>query len=179
ATQAGVFLALVGLCAVARVLPHPPNFTPLAGAALLASLLFGSRLVACAVPILAMLASDAWIGGYELPTMVVVYGSLVLPVLLRPLLSRRQTMVGIGLSATICSIAFFASTNFAVWMFGGIYPVTLGGLVECYTAALPFFKYTLAGDLFWSLILLNGYRWAVAGHVRPIRLARTATAPTN
>ena len=63
-------------------------------------------------------------------------------------------------SAVLSSAIFFLATNFAVWQFGGIYPTTGAGLVQCYAAGLPFLKYLLAGDLVWSTILFGAYRLA-------------------
>ena len=51
-------------------------------------------------------------------------------------------------SVLLSSIVFFLFTNFGVWLIG--YPKTLEGLITCYIAAIPFFGYTLAGDLFYS-----------------------------
>ena len=55
---------------------------------------------------------------------------------------------------------FFVTSNFAVWMFSGIYARDIAGLVKCYIAALPFFQNTLMGDLFWTAVLFGGL-WVV------------------
>ena len=60
-------------------------------------------------------------------------------------------------SALLSSVVFFLVTNFAHWLFMEMYPQTLAGLLTGYAAALPFFKYQLAGDLFWSAMLFGGY----------------------
>jgi hypothetical protein len=69
-----------------------------------------------------------------------------------------------------CSAVFFVATNFAVWLFGDIYPSTAAGLLACYASGLPFLKYAIAGDLFWSGILFGGYQLAILGsrEARPI-----------
>ena len=46
------------------------------------------------------------------------------------------------------SVIFFVVTNFGVWLIG--YPNTVEGFITCYVAALPFFGWTIAGDLFYS-----------------------------
>ncbi|MBX7165397.1 MAG: hypothetical protein K1X74_03525 [Pirellulales bacterium] len=156
ASQAAMFAIIVVLCIVARVgahegwLPAPPNFAPMAGAALLAGVLFRSTPVAIALPLAAMAGSDLLIGGYEWQVMLCVYATLLLPVTMGRMLRNRP---GIGrlLGCTVASsLAFFAVTNFAVWAFSPWYEQDLAGLVECFVAALPFFKYTLAGDLAWT-----------------------------
>jgi hypothetical protein len=61
------------------------------------------------------------------------------------------------------SVQFFAVTNFFVWLGGRgtTYPQTLAGLGECYAAALPFFRNTVAGDLLYSGVFFGLYALAV------------------
>jgi hypothetical protein len=59
-----------------------------------------------------------------------------------------------------CSLVFFLATNFAVWAFNGMYPMTVQGLTQCYVAALPFLDKTVLGDLFWTAVLFGG-AWLV------------------
>jgi len=49
-------------------------------------------------------------------------------------------------------------SNFAVWLAGAghYYSNDMAGLVLCYTMALPFFAYTLAGMAVYSLALFGG-----------------------
>jgi hypothetical protein len=75
-------------------------------------------------------------------------------------------------AALSCSLIFFATTNFAVWAFSGMYSLDMAGLTQCYVAALPFLKYTVAGDLFWAAVLFGG-AWLVQ------RLTTRATALTT
>lgn len=152
-----LFALLVVFCAVARIVAHLPNFTPLAAAALFASTRMRSRLIAALVPICAMALSDRVIGGYEWKVMVVVYAALAFPVLLRSLLNGRYKPARVVLAASLSSLVFFFSTNFAVWFAAGWYSSGLGGLMACYIAGLPFLKYNLLGDLFWSVTLFAGY----------------------
>lgn len=39
---------------------------------------------------------------------------------------------------------------------GSFYPKTGAGLIECYVAAIPFFKNTLLSDLFYTALLFGG-----------------------
>jgi hypothetical protein len=57
------------------------------------------------------------------------------------------------------SIVFFVITNFAVWLGSGYYPQTLSGLLTSYTLAIPFFHYTLLGDLFFNAVLFGAVSW--------------------
>jgi hypothetical protein len=49
---------------------------------------------------------------------------------------------------------FFLVSNFGVWVGSNMYPITINGLFSCYIAAIPFFKNTLAGTLFYTGIFL-------------------------
>jgi hypothetical protein len=156
-TNAMVFAMLVGLCVAGRVVSHEANATPVAAASLLAGYFFARRRTALAVPIGAMLISDAVVGGYEWRVRLVVYAALLLPALFGRMMQSRLT-VGRVLGASLAgSCAFFLSTNLAHWLFFGGYPGTAAGLIECYAAALPFFRNTLAGDLGWSAALFGCY----------------------
>jgi hypothetical protein len=155
--------ALILLCCVARLAPHLPNFTPVAAVALFAATRFRSRLAAALVPFCGMALSDLVIGGYQWKVMMVVYAALLFPVLLRPLLDGSRKPARVLLASSISTLVFFFTTNFAVWFFGGWYSSGLSGLSTCYVAALPFLRYNLLGDLFWSVTLFGGYElyaWA-------------------
>ena len=48
-------------------------------------------------------------------------------------------------------------TNFGCWILFDHYAKTWSGLWECYTMAVPFFRYTVAGDLFFACMTFGGY----------------------
>jgi hypothetical protein len=149
-------LFLVVLCVVMRLLPHVSNFSPIAAAALFAGMTIKARWLAIAVPLAAMLISDAFLGGYGWQMMVAVYGALALPAVIGMLARKaRVASVAIG-GALAASLIFYAITNFAVWALSTLYTPDFNGLLECYIAALPFLKWTVAGDLFWSVALFGG-----------------------
>lgn len=179
--DAVVFASLVAGGAATRLaLQEIPNFAPVAALALFSGYFFQRRAVALSVPLLVMALSDASIGGYDWRLMTVVYAMLALPALAGDLLRRvftiapqrwaqalRSTagLVGCSLAS---SLAFFGVTNFAVWCLSTSYAATWAGLVECYAMGVPFFRYTLAGDLSFSVLLFVGYALVVAsGAVRP------------
>ncbi len=56
---------------------------------------------------------------------------------------------------------FFLLTNGAVWLMGGWYPLTLAGLAECYLAGLPFYRWTILGDLFFTTITVSCFSMVV------------------
>ena len=152
---------LIFLGALSRILPHPANFTPVTALALFG----GSHLPkkqAILVPLLAMLISDVGLfilAGY--PLMVwstfFVYTSLALISILGMWL-KESTTFSRFLLCSISSVAlFFVVTNFGVWIADRLYPMTFGGFVDCYIAAIPFVKNSLFGDLAWMIILFGSF----------------------
>ena len=145
---------LVLLAAMARLLPHPANFTPLAAMALAGGVYFDKKF-ALVIPLAALVLSDLFLGFDS--TVFFVYGSFVLIGLLGLWLKSHKKPLPIVASAAISSVLFFVITNFGVWMTGGgwSYPRTWQGVVECYTLAVPFFRNTLAGDIVWTGVLFG------------------------
>ena len=148
-------LSAIVAAAALRLLPHPPNFTPIGAMALFGAAQLGRRPLAIAAPLGALLLSDLVLGFYS--GMLIQYLAVALIVLLGWALLRRVTAMRVGLAALASSVLFFAVTNFGVWLQSGMYPLDLAGLVACYVAAIPFFQNTLAGDLFFSGLLFGGF----------------------
>ncbi|MSP46710.1 MAG: hypothetical protein EXQ83_12870 [Xanthobacteraceae bacterium] len=162
-------LFLIGLCVVARLLLHVPNVSPVAASALFAGMMLRHRPLALAVPLAGMLIGDMLVGFYHWQVMIVVYAALVLPAVAGILLRHSRALRVVVPAVLGCSLLSFIATNFAVWAFAGLYSLDAAGLIQCYVAALPFLKYTIAGDLFWAAVLFGG-AWLVQ------RLATRTTA---
>lgn len=154
-TEVPLAAALVGLDVAARLLPHAPNFTPVAASAVFAGMMFRTRSLALAVPLTAMLLSDLFLGSYDWRIMGVVYASLALPAVLAMWGRKFRLPIVVVPVVLSSSLMFFMTTNLAVWAFSGIYPDDLGGLIHCYVAALPFLQNTVTGDIVWSAALFG------------------------
>jgi hypothetical protein len=152
-------LTAIFAAAALRLVPHPPNFSPIAAMALFAGAYMPRKLLAFVAPFGALILSDIALGGFY-PGMNFVYLSFALTVLIGWAVASRKTPLIIGGAAMAGSILFFILTNFGMWLFSGIYPVTQAGLVACYVAAIPFFQNTLAGDLFYTALLFGGFALA-------------------
>jgi hypothetical protein len=160
-------MSLVGLDIVARVAPHAPNVTPIAASAVFAGMVLRSRALALAVPLSALLLSDLVVGSYDWRIMGVVYAALALPALLGRW-GRARPVVVLAPLVLSSSLLFFATTNFAVWAFSGMYAHDLHGLVHCYVAALPFLWNTMAGDALWATLLFGAW-WSAKFLLAPAR----------
>ena len=156
-------LSAILAAAALRLLPHPPNFSPIDAMALFSGAYVGRRALAFVAPLAALLLSDLVLGFYH--GMTTVYATVALIVVMGWWLSPRRTPLRIGAAAIASSIVFFVVTNFGMWLFSGFYPLTSAGLAACYVAAIPFFQNTLAGDLFYAALLFGGF--ALAEHLLP------------
>ena len=156
-------LAVVLIAAALRVLPHPPNFSPIAAMALFGGAYLTRGLWAVLLPVAALFLSDLALGFHSL--MPAVYLSFVLVVFMGYALQERKTPARVALASVAGSLVFFAITNFAVWAEGGMYPKTMEGLVACFTLALPFLQNSLVGDLLFTGALFGG--WALAARSIP------------
>lgn len=152
------FLILFGV--VCRLIPHLWNFTPLAAIALFAGVYLGKR-YALIIPIITMLIGDLFIGFYGIKLMLAVYLSFLIIGLLGYFIRKYKSAETIAASSIVASVLFFIITNWAVWQFSPWYAKTFQGLIQCYTMALPFFRNTLLGDLFYTAVLFGVYEGVV------------------
>lgn len=80
------------------------------------------------------------------------------------LLHARTTVVRVVAGALLGPTSFFIASNYAVWAGSDMYPRTLGGLRDCYIAALPFYRNDListgivAGLVFGVPVLVRRLR---------------------
>ena len=148
---------LIGV--VARVLPHPANFAPIAAMALFGGSYMGKK-QALVLPIMAMVLSDLFIGFDSLPMRLTIYGTFLIMVLIGFWIKNNKNTKNIIFASLFSSVLFFATTNFAVWAGGIMYPKTLAGLANAYTLAIPFFRNTILGDAVYTGLFFGGYEFA-------------------
>lgn len=153
ATQLWVVLVLIIVAAVTRLLPLPPNFTPILAIAFFAGSRISKTWVAYAIPFVALLISDLMIGFY--PGMALVYVSFLIMVALGMKASARG-VAGHAAFGTLGAVLFFLLSNFGVWWITAMYPKTWEGLLQCYTMGLPFFRNTFLSLWFFSSFLFAG-----------------------
>ncbi len=154
---------IIGIGALARFLPHPPNFTPIAALALVGGAYLDRR-YGFALPLVALFVSDIFIGFHDL--MVYVYASFLIVGVLGVWVGRNKTVLRMTTATLTGSIIFFVVTNFGVWLGtkGILYPATFEGLIECYTLAIPFFRTSLLGDVLFAGVLFGIFEYARRVH---------------
>ncbi len=156
-------LSLIFAVALFRLIPHWPNFTPVAALALFGAATFDRKWLGLVAPLTAMLLSDVLLGFHG--SMGAVYISFALTWLLGFYALSRQPSAGrLATVSVVSSVLFFLITNFAVWYGSAdFYPQTVQGLMACYVAGLAFYNGQsfglngLVGDLFFTGLLFGGY----------------------
>ena len=141
-------LVLIVILAFSRLIPHPPNFTPLLGMAVFAGARLDNRLFATLAPLTAMFLSDLIIGLHS--GMSVIYFAILVNVFFGFYLKDRFGPLQIGGTLISGALLFFLITNFAVWYGNNFYSNDFAGLITCYTMGLPFFQNTLISSLMYG-----------------------------
>ena len=141
--------------AIFRLLPHPPNVSPVAAMALFGGAYFTDKRLAFIVPFLALLLSDLIIGLHD--TMIFVYAGFALTVCIGMWLQRNITITNVAISTVTASVLFFVITNLGAWMTEALYPMTMNGLMQAYVAGIPFFQNSLLGNVLFTGVMFGGY----------------------
>ena len=163
---------------IMRLVPHIPNFAPVTAAALFGAAYLPKK-YALATPLIILAISDYLllyinpfsptpfnfsqiqpISAMFNSTTAWVWGSFMVSALLGLALRSKPNSTKIGGLTILASIQFFVVTNFGVWA-AGAYARDLSGLAASYIAALPFFSWTLAGDLFYVTAFFGLYALAL------------------
>ncbi|OGE82758.1 MAG: hypothetical protein A3B10_01890 [Candidatus Doudnabacteria bacterium RIFCSPLOWO2_01_FULL_44_21] len=151
------FFILLG--AVMRVIPHPANFAPIAAIALFGGVYLDKK-QAVIVPLLAMAISDFFIGFDSMQSRLMVYGSFMLIGFIGLWVKRRKNIATVMGGSLIGSVIFYLITNFAFFYSPTMYPHNWQGVIASYINALPFFRNTVLGDLFYVGVLFGVYELA-------------------
>ena len=147
-------ISLILILALARLIPHPPNFTPIIAVALISGYFFKNINLSLLILLFAMLLSDLFIGFYE--NMIFVYASLLLITFVFHKISKKINYKNLFIYCFAGSLIFFIFSNFGVWALGSpgvldvAYERNISGLVECYILAIPFFGNTFLSTLIFA-----------------------------
>lgn len=160
-----MFYVVFLLAILSRLVPHPPNVVCIAALGLLAGCYIRGS-AAWILPVAAMLISDVLghlfaipgLGFYSPLAMAFVYGGLTASVAVGRHLQARPRPWKVAAASLASSTIFFLLSNFGVWL-GGFYPQTPAGLVACFAMAVPFYGYTLLGDLFFSATFFGAFEF--------------------
>ena len=159
-------IVLILILSFSRLIPHPPNFTPIIAVAIISSYFFKNIYLSCATLLISMLLADAFIGFYG--NMLFVYLSLLLIVFIFHKISEKMNFKNLFIYGFIGSLIFFIISNFGVWALGSpglndiAYEKNLNGLVECYILAIPFFGNTFLSTVIFAYPAIFVYKTLAA-----------------
>ena len=141
-----IFIGCVGIMFLFRVIPHPPNFTPVIALSLYLPFFFG--LWSIPFFILGFALTDYFIGFHTL--LIWTWSSLALVGLLSQLAKGKVTRL---LLAFTGALIFFLISNFGVWLTSSFYESNIQGLINCYVMAIPFFTNTLISTIIFGALI--------------------------
>ena len=159
-------ISLILILAMARLIPHPPNFTPIIAVAIMSGYFFKNINLSFLTLIGAMLVSDLFIGFYE--NVIFVYASLLLITFVFYKISNKINFKNLFIYSFAGSLIFFIVSNFGVWALGspGVYDIAyeknLNGLAECYILAIPFFGNTFLSTVIFAYPAIFVYKTLAA-----------------
>lgn len=142
---------------LSRLLPHIPNVTALTSMSIILGIQL-SRQTTLTIILLTLLGSDlalAYYFGYAVFgswTFFTYAGYIAIGMFANTI---QNSKIGGLLYLLSSTVGFWLWTNFGVWWLSGMYSKTFEGLLDCYTAALPFLRNGLSGDLAWMAVLLS------------------------
>ena len=160
-------IGLILILALARLIPHPPNFTPVIAVAILSGYFFKNVNLSLLTLLVAMLISDLFIGFYE--NVIFVYASLLLITFAFHKINKKINFKNLFIYGFAGSLIFFIVSNFGVWALGSpgvldvAYERNLSGLVECYILAIPFFGNTFLSTLIFAYPTIFFYKSLASG----------------
>ena len=153
-----LIFAFTLLSACLRLLPHPYHFTPIGALALLSASQIRHKVYAFFPPILAMMITDIFYGFHS--TLFFVYAGFLLTVVVGFVLTSSRGILKLGGASLAGSIVFYLISNLGVWWATPLYPSSTFGLMECYIAAIPFFHWSLLGNLFYTFVFFGLFELA-------------------
>ena len=155
-------ISLIIILAFARLIPHPPNFTPIIAVAIISGYFFKNFNLSVLILLSAMLISDLFIGFYD--NIIFVYLSLIVITFIFHKIRSNINFKNLFIYSFAGSVIFFVISNFGVWALGSpgvqdiAYEKSLNGLIQCYVLAIPFFGNTFLSTLIFSYPAIFIYR---------------------
>ncbi len=170
-SKMGIVALIILSAALCRLLSPFANVTPIGAMALFGGVYCANRWQSIALPLASLWISDlilnnvvykAYFPTFTLFSMgsIFVYASVAATAVLAWFLLKKVNTKNVILASVAGSVLFFVVTNFGVWAMGTMYPKNTAGVMACYTAAIPFFRNSLMGDLLWSGVLFGGFAFA-------------------
>ena len=149
-------ISLILILVFSRLIPHPPNFTPVIAVAIMGSYFFRNIYFCFATLLASMFLADIILGFYE--NMIFVYLSLLIVALSMYSFSKKINFKNLFAFGFFGSVIFFLVSNFGFWLLSDLYSKDFSGLIQAYIMGIPFFKNTLISTLIFSYASLIVYK---------------------
>jgi hypothetical protein len=148
-----LLIIFVGI--VSRLIPHPPNMTPLISLAIMTHLRL-NRWYAVGAMLIILLVSDSLLSLiFQYPALshwsYFTYSGFLFTSFLFSYQKNTRFHYLLG-SALVGTLIFWIWTNFGVWLTSGLYDKTATGLGICYFMALPFLRNAIIGSIIWMFV---------------------------
>ena len=167
--QTGIISIIILLAAFTRIMPHPPNFSPMAAIGLFGAAHFAKKWQAFLIPLIGIWISDLVINNFVYSShssnFVWFYGgfywqyiSYVFIIFAGLFIFNKGISVTNTLGGMVSSSGiFFLFSNFGVWAGGAMYTKNFSGLITCYAAGIPFIHNTIISDALFTTVLFGTY----------------------
>ena len=167
--QTGIISIIILLAAFTRIMPHPPNFSPMAAIGLFGAAHFAKKWQAFLIPLIGIWISDLVINNFvyssQSSNFVWFYGgfywqyiSYVFIIFAGLFIFNKGISVTNTLGGMVSSSGiFFLFSNFGVWAGGAMYTKNISGLITCYAAGIPFIHNTIISDALFTTVLFGTY----------------------
>jgi hypothetical protein len=154
---------IIALAIAARFIPGAANFSPVY-AGLLFSGAYLKKRDSIWFPVLLLAGSDLLVNSllYQTPfqsMQILNWVGFATIVMIGWWLQKRVSVRNVLVASVAGPGVFFLISNFGVWLAGGMYPPTFGGLAACYAAAIPFYGNSLISGALFSGILFGAYEF--------------------
>jgi len=146
-----IYIFIILLLSFSRIVPHPPNFTPIISLAIIGPFLFGSLTISLTSVILSMILSDLVIGIHSGMIQIYLIISLISIVFNR--YKKSFNKINLLFYSLFGSTIFFILSNLSVWTFTNIYTKDIQGFINCYYMAIPFFANTVISTVIFSYLI--------------------------
>ena len=158
-----IFLVLIALTSrVVNAGLHIPNIVPIAAISIFSGAVIKDKRLAFLVPLLGQFLADVYFqfftnvpGFYWAVDQLFTYIAIAGATALGTTMKQHKPLTVFGYTIGAAAI-FFIISNLGYFAHGWN-GYSVAGLIKTYVDGIPFFKYTLAGDMVGGVLLFGGY----------------------
>jgi hypothetical protein len=173
------FGLLVLIAAIYRIVPGRPfGFEPMIAMAIFGGAVIANKRLAFALPLAAMLLSDALYEGLTRANILNMPGFyegqwlnyiLLAGISFFGIFMKRINVLNIGIAAVSAPVLFFLISNTGVWAGGGGYArsISYAGWLQAMADGLPFLKWSMLSSVVFSGVLFGTWYALRAPRVTP------------